>query len=72
MIIMMMIVIMIVVVFILAWIMPFFVLDVRFSRHALQVSLELAVPLLLRQRTDLHVDVTSRHLRLLIHMPHVV
>lgn len=65
-------VIIVVIVLVLTRVMPLAVLDVGLGGDAFQVSLELAVPLLLRKRTDLHVDVSTGHLRLLIHMPHVV
>ena len=52
-------------------VMTFFVmLDVTVISDAFKVCLELTMTLTLRQRADLHVDVTSSHLRILVHMPH--
>ncbi len=52
-------------------VMTFFVmLDVTVISDAFKVCLELTMALTLRQRADLHVDVTSSHLRILVHMPH--
>ncbi len=47
-------------------------LNVILGSDTLEMSLELAVPLLFRQRTHLHVDVSSGHLGLLVHMSHGV
>lgn len=56
---------------VLTRVMAFFVmLDFAVIRDAFKVCLELTMALTFRQRADLHVDVTSSHLRILIHMPH--
>lgn len=54
-----------------AWVMPFFVmLDVFVVGDAFEVGLEFAMPLPLRERADLHVDVSPRHLGILIDVAH--
>lgn len=68
---MMVIVVMIIlIVLVLARVVAFLVLDVLMLGDAFEVRLELAVALLAGQRADLHVDVTTRHLWLLIDMAH--
>lgn len=60
-----------IIVTIFAWIVTFLMMhDVFVFGNALEVSFELALSLALRQRTDLHVDVTTGHFGLLIQMPH--
>ena len=56
---------------VLTWIMPLIVEDVLVVGDAFEVRLELALALALWQRAELHIDVTTRHPRILIHMPHV-
>ncbi len=51
-------------------IMPLMVSNVLSRGDTLKVRLEFAYALAFRQRRDLHVDVTSSHLRVLIHMAH--
>ena len=51
-------------------IVPLVVLDVLMFCHTLEVCLELAVTLLSGERTELHIDVTPRHTRFLIAVPH--
>lgn len=58
------------VVLVLARIMPLMVQDVLVLSDAFEVSLELTLTLALWQRTELHVDVTTRHARILINVPH--
>ena len=68
---MMVIVVMIIlIVLVLARIMAFLMLDVVMLGDAFEVRLELTMALLTGQRADLHVDVTTCHLRLLIDMAH--
>ena len=56
---------------IFTWIVAFFMmLDVFVLCDAFKVSLELTLSLALRQRTDLHIDVTTGHFRLLVEMSH--
>lgn len=57
---------------VLTRIMLVMMLDVRLGRDPLEMGLEFAVPLLFRQGTDLHVDVSTGHLGLLVDMPHGV
>ncbi len=70
MILIMVIVMMLIVVLVLAWIMPFGMQDVRVFGDAFEVRLELALALTLRQRAELHVDVTTRHARILVNVAH--
>lgn len=67
---MLIVVIVMLVMLVLARIMPFLVNDVLVLGDAFEVSLELTLALALWQRTELHVDVTTRHARILIDMPH--
>ena len=57
-------------VFVFTRIVPFCVQDVLVLRDAFEMRLEFAVALALRQRAELHVDVTTGHARLLIEVPH--
>lgn len=66
---MILVVILMFVMLVLTWVMLTLV-HVFFIRHTLEVSLELTVTLTFRQRTHLHVDVTTCHLRLLVGMTH--
>lgn len=64
-------VVIVLIMLVLTGIMPLFVVDdVLMFRDAFEVRLELALALTFRQRTELHVDVTARHTRILIHVPH--
>lgn len=68
---MVIVVIIMLIMLVLARIMPLFVMDdVRMRGDAFKVRLELALTLALRQRTELHVDVTPGHARILIDVPH--
>lgn len=64
------IVVIILIMLVLTRIMTFLMFDVLMLGDAFEVRLELTMTLLARQRTDLHVDVAARHLRLLIALPH--
>ena len=55
---------------VLAWIMTFLVQNVCMISNALEMCPELSVTLALGKRTDLHVDVSTGHLRLLIGTAH--
>ena len=70
MIIVMVVMMIVVVMLVLTRIMPLMVQDVLVFGHALEMRLELALALALRQRAELHVDVSARHARILIDMPH--
>ena len=64
-------VVIVLIMLVLARIMPLFVVDdVLMFRDAFEVRLELALALTFRQRTELHVDVTSLHAGILIDVPH--
>lgn len=63
-------VIIILIVLVLARIMTVMMHHFVMLGDAFEVRLELALALALRQRTELHVDVTTRHARILIHMAH--
>ena len=65
------IVMMVFVMLVLARIMPLAMQDVLVLRDTFEVRLELALALPLRQRTELHVDVTASHAWILVHVPHV-
>ena len=59
-----------IIVLVFARVMPLFVEDVLVFSDTFEVRLELALALTLRQRTELHVDVTARHARILIDVAH--
>jgi len=63
-------VIVMLIVLVLARIMPLVVNDVLVFSDTFEVGLELALTLALGQRTELHVDVTARHARILIDVAH--
>ena len=67
---MMIVVVILIIVLVFARIMPLFVEDVLVFSDTFEVRLELALALALRQRTELHVDVTASHTRILIDVPH--
>ena len=67
---MMIIVVILIIVLVLTRIMPIFVEDVLMLCDAFKVRLEFALALALRQRTELHVDVTPGHTGILIDVPH--
>ncbi len=64
----MMIIMLIVLVF--TRVMPLVMDDVLVLGDAFEMRLELALALALRQRAELHIDVTTRHARILINVPH--
>lgn len=64
------IVVVILIMLVLTRVVTFLMLDVMMLSDAFEVRLELTMALLPRQRTDLHVDVAARHLRLLIALSH--
>ncbi len=55
---------------VLTRIVSFVMLDVLVFSDTFEVRLELALALALRQGTELHVDVTARHARILIYVTH--
>lgn len=66
---MMFIMVVMLIVLVFAWVMITLV-DVLLVGHAFEVSLELTMTLALWERAHLHIDVTTRHLGLLIGMTH--
>lgn len=67
---MIIVVIVMLIMLVFARVMTFLVEDVLVFSDTLEMGLELALALAFRQRTELHVDITSGHARILIDVAH--